>query len=48
MKDELGGRQMKECVGIRENSLLVLIDDSGEIKKNKGTKKCVIKTNLRH
>ena len=33
MKDELGGRQMKEFVGPRAKTYSVLMDDGREIKK---------------
>ena len=44
MKDELGGRTMTEFVGLRTKTHSFSIDDFGEIKKNKGRKKYVIKT----
>ena len=34
---------MKEFVGLRGKTYSYLIDDAGEDKKAKGTKKCVIK-----
>ena len=46
MKDELGGKIMKEFLGLRANFYSYLIDDGSEDKKAKGTKKCVIKTKL--
>ena len=48
MKDESGGRIMKELVALRAKTYSCLIDDRREIKKDKGTKKCVVKTMLRH
>ena len=39
MKDELGGKSMKEFAGLRAK----LIDDGSDYKKAKYTKKCVIK-----
>ena len=41
-KEELGGRIMKEFVGLRAKT-----DDDSEHKKAKGTKKCVIKRELK-
>ena len=41
-KEELGGRIMKEFVGLRAKT-----DDDSEQKKAKGTKKCVIKRELK-
>ena len=46
MKDELGGRQKKEFVGLRAKTYFCLMDDVRDLKK--GTKKCVIKTKLRY
>ena len=45
-KDELGGKIMKEFVGLRAKTFAYLTDDDGEKKKSKGTKKCVIKREL--
>ena len=45
-KEELGGRIMKEFVGLREKTYAYLIDDDSRHKKTKGTKKCVIKGRL--
>ena len=39
MKDELGEKNIKEFVGLRPKH----IDNNGEDKKGKGTKKCIIK-----
>ena len=47
MKDELGGRQMKEFVGFRVKTYSCLMDNGREIKKQRN-KKCVMKTKLRH
>ena len=47
LKDELGGKNMTKFVGLRTKTYSYLIDDSNEDKKAKGTKKCVIKTQLR-
>ena len=43
MKDELGGRIIKEFVALRPKTYSYLTDDCKEDKKSKGTKKCVIK-----
>ena len=45
-KDELGGRIMKEFCELRAKTYSYLMDDNGEVKKSKGTKKCVIKREL--
>ena len=42
MKDELGGKIMKEFVGLRPKYYPYLTDDGKIDKKAKGTKKCVI------
>ena len=47
-KDELGGRIMTEFVGFRPKTYSILTDDFKEKKENKGTKKYVVKTGLRH
>ena len=46
MKDELGGRIMKEFIGLRPKCYSYLTDDGNIDKKAKGTKKCVIKKKL--
>ena len=43
MKDELGGRIVKEFVGLRANTCSYLINGNSEDKKAKRTKNCVIK-----
>ena len=43
MKDELGGKIMIEFVALRPKTYSYLMDDDSEVKKAKGTKKCVIK-----
>ena len=43
MKDELGGKIIKEFVGLRAKTHAYLMDDDSEQKILKGTKKCVIK-----
>ena len=45
-KDELGGRIMKEFCALRAKTYSYLMDDNSEVKKSKGTKKCVIKRGL--
>ena len=47
MKDELGGKIMKELVALRPNTCSYLMDGDSEAKTAKGTKKCVIKTILK-
>ena len=41
MKDDLGGKIMKEFVGLRVKTYSYLIDDNSEDKKNKRHKKSV-------
>ena len=43
MKDELGGKIMKEFIGLKPKCYATLMDDDKVYKKAKGTKKCVIK-----
>ena len=43
MKDELGGKTIKEFVTLRPKTYSFLTDDGKEDKKAKGTKKCIIK-----
>ena len=43
MTDELGGKIMKEFVGLRPKCYAYLMGDDKVDKKAKGTKKCVIK-----
>ena len=45
-KDELGEKIMKEFCSLRAKTYSYLMDDNSEIKKSKGTKKCVIKREL--
>ena len=42
-KDELGGRIVKEFCALRAKAYSYLMDNDSEVKKSKGTKKCVIK-----
>ena len=46
MKDELGGRIMKEFIGLRPKCYSYLTDDGNVHKKAKGTKKCVMKKEI--
>ena len=43
MKDELGGKIITESVSVRARTYSYLKDDDKNVKKAKGTKKCVIK-----
>ena len=47
MKDELGGKIITEFVALRPKTYSYLTDDCKEDKKAKGTKKCVIKRELK-
>ena len=42
-EDEIGGKIMKEFIGLRAKTYAYLMGDNSEHKKAKGTKKCVIK-----
>ena len=46
MKDELGGKIMKEFIGLRPKCYSYLTEDGNVNKKVKGTKKCVIKKEI--
>ena len=46
LKDELGEKTMIEFVGLSTKTYAYLMDDGSEHKKDKGTKKCVIKRRL--
>ena len=46
IKDELGGKITIKFIGLIAKTYSYLIDDGGEDKKPKGTKKVVIKENL--
>ena len=46
LKDELGGKIMKLFVGIRAKTYAYLKDDDSDLKKAKGTKKCIKKRRL--
>ena len=45
-KDEIGGKIIKEYCALRAKPYSYLIGDDSEVKKAKGTKKCVIKRQL--
>ena len=45
-KDELGGKIMKEFCALRAKTYAYLMDNDSEMKKTKGTKRCVIKRRL--
>ena len=47
MKDELGGKIMKQFVELRAKTCSYLNDNNDEDKKGKGTKKYVIKRRLK-
>ena len=46
-KDKLGGKIMRNFVGLRANTYSYLKDNDGEDKKAKCSKKCAIKRNLK-
>ena len=45
-KGELGGKTIKEFCALRTKTYSYLMGDDSEVKKAKGTKKCVIKQEL--
>ena len=47
MKDELGGRIMKEFVGLKAKSYSYFKEYNDENKKAKSKKKCIIKRKLK-
>ena len=47
MNDELGGKIITEFVALRPKTYSYLTDDDKNVKKAKGTKKCVIKRILK-
>ena len=47
MEDELGGRIIAESIALRPKTYAYQIDDNEEVKRAKGTKKCVIKEELK-
>ena len=47
IKDNFGGKLLKEFIGLRAKTFSYLTDDNSEEKKVKGTKKCAIKRKLK-
>ena len=47
MKDELGGKIITEFVALRPKTYAYITDDCKEDKKAKGSRKCVIKRELK-
>ena len=47
MKDGLGGKIITEFAALKPKTYPYLTDDDKDVKKAKGTKKCVIKRILR-
>ena len=47
MKDKLRGKIMTKFVGLRAETYSYLKNDSSEVEKEKGTKKCVMKRKLK-
>ena len=47
MEDELGGQRIKKFIGLRAKTYSYLKGNNDEDKKAKGTRKCVIKRNLK-
>ena len=47
MKDQLGGKYMTKCFGLRAKTYNYLINDGSEDEKSKGTRKCAIKRKLK-
>ena len=47
MKDKLGEKITTEFIGLRSKTNSCVIDDCSENKNAKGTKRCVIKRNLK-
>ena len=47
MKDELGGKITKECIGLKTKTYGYLTDNNDDDKKAKDTEKCVIKRKLK-
>ena len=45
-KDQLGGKIIKEFCALRSKTYAYLMDNESEVKKAKGTKKCVIKREI--
>ena len=47
MKDELGGKIMREFVALKPETYFYLMDDGSKHKRAKGTKKCIIKREIK-
>ena len=47
MKDKLGGKIMKKVSALRAKRYSYLTDNNDEVKKAKGTKKCVIRRKVK-
>ena len=47
IKDNLGGKLLKEFIGLRAKTYSYLTDHNSEEKKAKGTKQCAIKRKLK-
>ena len=45
-KDELGGKIMTEFCALRAKAYAYKLDDDTEMKKAKGTKKCIVKREI--
>ena len=45
-KDELGGKIKKEFCTLRAKTYAYLLDDDKDMKKAKGTKRCIVKRRL--
>ena len=45
-KDEIGGKIMTEFCALRAKTYAYELDDDTEMKKAKGTKKCIVKRDL--
>ena len=45
-KDELGGKIMSEFCALRAKAYAFKLDDDNEVKKAKGTKKCIVKREI--
>ena len=43
MKDELGGKTIRECIALRPRTYSYLADDDNNVKKAEGRTQCVIK-----
>ena len=45
-KDELGGKTMSEFCALKAKTYAFKLDNDNEVKKAKGTKKCVVKKHV--